>query len=163
MHPSPQSEALRAEVEGVKQDLGELEELRELRADVERKEKQQAAIIENQVGTVAARLGTRGGQLRLGRGPLGPNWPADHPWHTLLLTSLPALPPGPQAKRLEELDKVYRDEVVARKRAHNALEDAKGKIRVFARIRPLLDFEAARKQVRCRACCWAPATGAKRL
>ena len=33
-----------------------------------------------------------------------------------------------QAKRLEELDKVYRDEVVARKRAHNALEDAKGKI-----------------------------------
>lgn len=50
LHPSPQSEALRAEVEGVKQDLGELEELREMRADVERKEKQQAAIIENQVG-----------------------------------------------------------------------------------------------------------------
>ena len=53
---------------------------------------------------------------------------------------------GPQARRLEELDKVYRDEVLARKRAHNALEDAKGKIRVFARIRPLLEFEAARKQ-----------------
>jgi len=41
---------------------------------------------------------------------------------------------------------VYRDEVVARKRAHNALEDAKGKIRVYARVRPLLEFEAARKQ-----------------
>lgn len=40
----------------------------------------------------------------------------------------------------------YRGEVVARKRAHNALEDAKGKIRVFARVRPLLDFEAAKGQ-----------------
>jgi hypothetical protein len=59
----------------------------------------------------------------------------------------PTHPMPPQAKRLEELDKVYRDEVVARKRAHNALEDAKGKIRVYARVRPLLDFEAAKKQV----------------
>lgn len=64
-----------------------------------------------------------------------------------------------QAKRLEELDKVYRDEVVARKRAHNALEDAKGKIRVFARVRPLLEFETAKKQVggwcvcACVCCC----------
>jgi hypothetical protein len=45
---------------------------------------------------------------------------------------------------------VYRDEVVARKRAHNALEDAKGKIRVYARVRPLLEFEAAKKQARTR-------------
>lgn len=68
---------------------------------------------------------------------------------------------APKAKRLEELDKVYRDEVVARKRAHNALEDAKGKIRVFARIRPLLDFEAARKQVRGQGRCRARDLGAK--
>ena len=44
-----QSDALRAEVEGAKADLAELEELREMKADVERKEKQQAAIIEGQV------------------------------------------------------------------------------------------------------------------
>jgi phage gp36-like protein len=52
-----------------------------------------------------------------------------------------------QAKRLEELDRLYREEVVARKRAHNALQDAKGKIRVYCRIRPMLEFEAAKNQV----------------
>ncbi|GBF96810.1 hypothetical protein Rsub_09666 [Raphidocelis subcapitata] len=43
-----QSEALRSELDGARGDLAELEELRELRADVERKERQQAAIIEGQ-------------------------------------------------------------------------------------------------------------------
>jgi phage gp36-like protein len=52
-----------------------------------------------------------------------------------------------QAKRLEELDRLYREEVVARKRAHNALQDAKGKIRVYCRVRPMLEFEAAKNQV----------------
>lgn len=52
-----------------------------------------------------------------------------------------------QARRLDELDRLYRDEVVARKRAHNALQDAKGKIRVYCRVRPMLEFEAAKKQV----------------
>jgi hypothetical protein len=52
-----------------------------------------------------------------------------------------------QAKRLEELDRLYREEVVARKRAHNALQDMKGKIRVYCRIRPLLEFEEAKQQV----------------
>lgn len=48
-------------MEGAKAELAELEELRELRADVERKEKQQAAIIENQVGRATARgWGLRG-------------------------------------------------------------------------------------------------------
>jgi hypothetical protein len=37
-------------VEQAKSDERELEELREMRSDVERKEKQQAAIIEHQVG-----------------------------------------------------------------------------------------------------------------
>ena len=55
---------------------------------------------------------------------------------------------------------MYRDEVVARKRAHNALEDAKGKIRVYARVRPLLDFEAAKKQVRRLYVCLRVYSGA---
>ena len=46
-----------------------------------------------------------------------------------------------QAAKLEELEAAYAEADVARKRAHNALEDAKGKIRVFARVRPLLPGE----------------------
>ena len=46
-----------------------------------------------------------------------------------------------QAARLEELEAAYAEADVARKRAHNALEDAKGKIRVYARVRPLLPGE----------------------
>ncbi|KFM24391.1 Xaa-Pro dipeptidase [Auxenochlorella protothecoides] len=72
--------------------------LRELRADVERRERQQAEVVAS------------------------------------------------QAKRLEELDRLYRDESLARKKAHNALEDAKGKIRVYCRVRPLLPFERERGQ-----------------
>ncbi|KAF8058864.1 KIN14I [Scenedesmus sp. PABB004] len=98
-HSAAQLEELRGEVQAARAEAAELEELRELKRDVERKERQQAAIIEN------------------------------------------------QARRLEELDRLYREEVVARKRAHNALQDAKGKIRVYCRLRPMLDFEAAKKQV----------------
>ncbi len=43
-------EAVRSELDGVKQDQNELQELREMKDDVARKEKQQAAIVENQVG-----------------------------------------------------------------------------------------------------------------
>uniref|UniRef100_A0A7S0Y9G8 Kinesin motor domain-containing protein n=1 Tax=Polytomella parva TaxID=51329 RepID=A0A7S0Y9G8_9CHLO len=88
----------RAEVEQMKNDQEELEELREMKADIERKEKQQAVIIEN------------------------------------------------QARRLEELEKLYKDEQVLRKRYFNLMEDMKGKIRVFCRIRPLLTFEQDRGQ-----------------
>ena len=31
----------------------------------------------------------------------------------------------PQAKRLDELDRLYRDEALARKKTHNAMEDLK--------------------------------------
>lgn len=55
----------------------ELEELRELKSDVERREKGQAALIET------------------------------------------------QARRLDELDRLYRDEALARKKTHNAMEDLK--------------------------------------
>ena len=43
-------------------------------------------------------------------------------------------PPLPPCNR-------YKDEQVTRKRLFNALEDIKGKIRVYCRVRPLLKFE----------------------
>lgn len=76
----------------------ELDELRELKADVERREKAQADLIAG------------------------------------------------QAKRLEELEKLYKDESIARKKIYNALEDMKGKIRVYCRSRPVLPFELERGQ-----------------
>ncbi|GAX81265.1 hypothetical protein CEUSTIGMA_g8697.t1 [Chlamydomonas eustigma] len=88
----------KAEVDASKADQQELTDLREMKEDVERKEKQQAQIIEN------------------------------------------------QAKRLEELEKLYRDEQVTRKRYFNQMEDMKGKIRVFCRIRPILQFETDKGQ-----------------
>lgn len=45
-----QIDDLKSQLDGARVDVGELEELRELKKDIERKEKQQAAIIENQVG-----------------------------------------------------------------------------------------------------------------
>lgn len=52
-----------------------------------------------------------------------------------------------QAKRLDELEKLYRDESIMRKKIYNQMEDMKGKIRVYCRVRPLLDFEKDRGQV----------------
>ena len=78
-----------------------------------------------------------------------PNQPLNHPTSTnlhIVVNHIIYICNTIQAKRLEELDRAYRGEVVARKRAHNALEDAKGKIRVFARVRPLLGFEEAKGQ-----------------
>ena len=54
-----------------------------------------------------------------------------------------------QARRLEELEKLYREEQLLRKRLHNAMEDMKGKIRVYCRVRPMLGFERERGQARC--------------
>jgi len=92
---------LKETTENNKFDAAELEELRELRADIERKDKQQAGIIEN------------------------------------------------QAKRLDELEKLYREEQVSRKRAFNMMEDLKGKIRVYCRVRPILNFEKDKGQTFC--------------
>jgi hypothetical protein len=50
-------EDLKAQLEAARVDFAELEELRELKTDIERKEKQQAAIIENQVGVAGAAAG----------------------------------------------------------------------------------------------------------
>jgi hypothetical protein len=76
----------------------ELAELREMKADVERREKAQAELIAG------------------------------------------------QAKRLDELEKLYRDESLQRKKIYNAMEDLKGKIRVYCRVRPMLQFEKDRGQ-----------------
>lgn len=76
----------------------ELTELRELKEDVERREKAQAEVISQ------------------------------------------------QAKKLEELDSLYRDEALARKKIHNAMEDMKGKIRVYCRVRPILQLEKDKGQ-----------------
>ncbi|EFJ53111.1 Kar3 member kinesin-like protein [Volvox carteri f. nagariensis] len=88
----------KAELEQSRADQSELEELRELKADIERKEKQQAAIIDQ------------------------------------------------QARRLEELEKLYKEEQITRKRYFNMMEDMKGKIRVYCRVRPMLAFEVEKRQ-----------------
>ena len=51
-----------------------------------------------------------------------------------------------QAKRLEELEKLYKEESITRKKLYNQMEDMKGKIRVYCRVRPLLQFEKDRGQ-----------------
>jgi Microtubule binding len=38
------------------------------------------------------------------------------------------------------------DEVIMRKKIYNMMEDMKGKIRVFARVRPILTFEREKGQ-----------------
>ncbi|PSC75171.1 kinesin-like calmodulin-binding isoform X1 [Micractinium conductrix] len=76
----------------------ELDELRDMKADVERREKAQAEVISQ------------------------------------------------QAKRLEELDALYRDESILRKKIFNQMEDMKGKIRVYCRVRPILQMEKDRGQ-----------------
>ena len=83
----------RAEAELSKVDNAELEELREMKSDVDRKERAHAQLI------------------------------AD------------------QARRLEQLETLYKEEQVNRKRYFNMMEDMKGKIRVYARVRPMLKFE----------------------
>jgi hypothetical protein len=67
----------------------ELEDLREMKADMERKDAQTSAIIKR------------------------------------------------QAEQIEQLENLYREEQILRKKYFNKMEDMKGKIRVFCRTRPL--------------------------
>lgn len=46
--------------------------------------------------------------------------------------------------RTDELDRMYRDEQILRKKYWNMVEDMKGKIRVYARARPMSDSELER-------------------
>ncbi|GLT82481.1 hypothetical protein SLE2022_008470 [Rubroshorea leprosula] len=78
--------------------LKELEELREMKEDIDRKNEQTAAILKM------------------------------------------------QGAQLAELEALYKEEQVLRKRYFNTIEDMKGKIRVYCRLRPLNEKEAADKQ-----------------
>lgn len=75
--------------------LTELEELREMKTDIDRKNEQTAAILKM------------------------------------------------QAAQLAELEVLYKEEQSSRKRYFNIIEDMKGKIRVYCRLRPLSDKERA--------------------
>ncbi|GKV30251.1 hypothetical protein SLEP1_g39083 [Rubroshorea leprosula] len=87
-----------AELAELQTNLKELEELREMKEDIDRKNEQTAAILKMQ-GT-----------------------------------------------QLAELEALYKEEQVLRKRYFNTIEDMKGKIRVFCRLRPLIEKEEAEKQ-----------------
>ncbi|CAL5029436.1 unnamed protein product [Urochloa decumbens] len=82
-----------SEVDSLQNNLKELDELREFKADVDRKNQQTAEILKR------------------------------------------------QGAQLVELENLYKQEQVLRKRYYNTIEDMKGKIRVFCRLRPLSDKE----------------------
>nr|AEV40947.1 putative kinesin motor domain-containing protein [Oryza punctata] len=86
-----------AEVDTLQNSLKELDELREFKADVDRKNQQTAEILKR------------------------------------------------QGAQLIELENLYKQEQVLRKRYYNTIEDMKGKIRVFCRLRPLNDKELAER------------------
>uniref|UniRef100_A0A7N1A0X2 Kinesin-like calmodulin-binding protein n=1 Tax=Kalanchoe fedtschenkoi TaxID=63787 RepID=A0A7N1A0X2_KALFE len=86
-----------AECASLQQNLQELEELREMKQDIDRKNEQTAAILKM------------------------------------------------QGNQLAELEKLYKEEQVLRKRYFNTIEDMKGKIRVYCRLRPLNEKEIAEK------------------
>nr|AMS24255.1 kinesin 14-VIa protein [Marsilea vestita] len=87
-----------SELEALQGSLKELEELREMKEDIDRKNEQTAAILKR------------------------------------------------QAEQLTGLESLYKEEQVLRKRYFNMMEDMKGKIRVFARWRPLSEKEKGENQ-----------------
>eukprot|EP01018_Ginkgo_biloba_P032013 Gb_25781 [translate_table: standard] len=87
-----------SELDAVQGSLKELEELREMKEDIDRKNAQTAAILKK------------------------------------------------QADQLVEIETLYKEEQVLRKRYFNMMEDMKGKIRVYCRWRPLNEREASEKQ-----------------
>ncbi|XP_039124064.1 kinesin-like protein KIN-14I isoform X2 [Dioscorea cayenensis subsp. rotundata] len=87
-----------AEVDALQINFKELEELRELKEDTDRKNEQTAAILKR------------------------------------------------QGEQLAELEGLYKEEQVLRKRYYNIIEDMKGKIRVFCRLRPLTEKEIAENE-----------------
>ncbi|XVE87578.1 hypothetical protein DITRI_Ditri18aG0128700 [Diplodiscus trichospermus] len=87
-----------ADFAALQNNLKELEELREMKEDIDRKNEQTAAILKM------------------------------------------------QGVQLAELEALYKEEQVLRKRYFNTIEDMKGKIRVFCRVRPLNEKETAEKE-----------------
>ncbi|KAJ6301270.1 hypothetical protein OIU77_015557 [Salix suchowensis] len=86
-----------ANLASLQNNLKELEELREMKEDIDRKNEQTASILKM------------------------------------------------QASQLAELEVLYKEEQVLRKRYFNTIEDMKGKIRVFCRLRPLSEKEIYEK------------------
>ncbi|XP_024397614.1 kinesin-like protein KIN-14I isoform X2 [Physcomitrium patens] len=86
------------ELESMQSSLMELNELRDMKEDIDRKNEQTAAILKR------------------------------------------------QADQITELETLYREEQVLRKRYFNMMEDMKGKIRVYARWRPLSSKEIKERQ-----------------
>ncbi|KAB1200217.1 Kinesin-like calmodulin-binding protein [Morella rubra] len=87
-----------SDLASLQNNLKELEELREMKEDIDRKNEQTAAILKM------------------------------------------------QGAQLAELEMLYKEEQVLRKRYFNTIEDMKGKIRVFCRLRPLNEKEIAEKE-----------------
>ncbi|XP_050227524.1 kinesin-like protein KIN-14E [Mercurialis annua] len=87
-----------SDLAALQNNLKELEELREMKEDIDRKNEQTATILKM------------------------------------------------QGAQLAELDALYKEEQVLRKRYFNTIEDMKGKIRVFCRLRPLSEKEIAEKE-----------------
>ncbi|XP_058073306.1 kinesin-like protein KIN-14I [Magnolia sinica] len=86
------------ELDTLQNSLRELEELREMKEDIDRKNEQTAAILKK------------------------------------------------QGAQLVELEALYKEEQVLRKRYFNTIEDMKGKIRVYCRLRPLSEKEIGEKE-----------------
>ncbi|XP_049381809.1 kinesin-like protein KIN-14E [Solanum stenotomum] len=91
-------EAKDKELEMLQNNLKELEELREMKEDIDRKNAQTAAILKM------------------------------------------------QGAQLAEMEALYREEQVLRKKYFNIIEDMKGKIRVYCRLRPLCEKEIIAKE-----------------
>ncbi|TKY58426.1 Kinesin calmodulin-binding protein-like [Spatholobus suberectus] len=87
-----------SELDALQNNLKELEELREMKEDIDRKNEQTAAILKM------------------------------------------------QGAQLAEMEALYKEEQVLRKRYFNIIEDMKGKIRVYCRLRPLNEKEIAEKE-----------------
>ncbi|KAG0461730.1 hypothetical protein HPP92_022027 [Vanilla planifolia] len=87
-----------SELDALQDNLKELEELREMKEDIDRKNEQTAAILRR------------------------------------------------QGAQLAELEALYKEEQILRKRYYNIIEDMKGKIRVFCRVRPLNEKEISEKE-----------------
>lgn len=87
-----------SELDAVQGSLKELEELREMKEDIDRKNAQTASLLKK------------------------------------------------QAEQLAEMEALYKEEQVLRKRYFNMMEDMKGKIRVYCRWRPLSEKETLEKQ-----------------
>lgn len=165
-HSMPVLQVLLNEVKNdlnnLKVDMNELEELRELRADVARKEKAHADLIasqakrldelealykEEQVPPTPPCTPQLNKAVACRHGRLCRNTSA---WRVSVPASLPL---GDHSNctdgrvGLEMMRPAGAPVVqVTRKRLFNTIQDMKGKIRVFCRVRPMLDFESERGQ-----------------